>query len=290
MPDLITRHYNRKKLKALHAGLRAVVQLLFFIFLPSAFTAAWGGIKNACSQVGLHALIEQTAFVKVLLFLCLYTMLFGRFFCGYACAFGSIGDALHAVYLKICRKMKRRPLKLPGRLAAMMSLIKYLILALAVVLCCLGMYGQLKGTSPWDIFSMLRAGNPRFEGYRAGLVIFILLLIGMFFCERFFCRFFCPMGAVFSLLPVLPLFSLQRDRKECLKGCSACTRMCPSDIELPASFSAAVRGDCFQCQKCIETCPQGNVHCGFKWLRGNEMWFTILRAVVLALLLHLSGI
>ena len=43
----------------------------------------------------------------------------------------------------------------------------------------------------------------------------------------------------------------------------------------------AVSGDCFQCQKCIDICPQKHIHCGIRKLKGNEFWFTILRALIL---------
>ena len=114
-----------------------------------------------------------------------------------------------------------------------------------------------------------------------GLVVLILLIAGMCVQERFFCRFFCPMGAVFSLLPVLPFFALHRTRKNCRKGCKACAKICPSQIGLPSDGDWAVSGDCFQCQKCIDICPQKHIHCGIRKLKGNEFWFTILRALIL---------
>ena len=136
---------------------------------------------------------------------------------------------------------------------------------------------------------MLHAGRLHLNGYVPGLVILLLLVVGMALQERFFCRVFCPMGAVFSLLPVLPAFSLVRDRESCIKGCSACTKKCPSDIELPDAKSPAVTGDCFQCQKCIDTCPRQNVHCQMEKLKGNEVVFTLIRAgILLVLFLHLG--
>ncbi|MFQ9387568.1 MAG: 4Fe-4S binding protein [Coprococcus sp.] len=88
------------------------------------------------------------------------------------------------------------------------------------------------------------------------LCLLVLIMVGMAVQERFFCRFLCPMGAVFSWLPMLPFFTLKREREQCIKGCSACTKQCPSDIGLPEVGSLNVSGDCFQCQKCIDTCPR----------------------------------
>ena len=120
--------------------------------------------------------------------------------------------------------------------------------------------------------------------------LFAGILVGMALCERFFCRFLCPMGAVFSLLPMLPIFSVRRKQEQCAKGCSACTRCCPADLTLPEAGSWSVNGECFQCQKCVDICPKKNAHSGIGKLRGNEIWFTILRAVVLGVVLVLAGI
>ncbi|WP_353962897.1 hypothetical protein [Ruminococcus sp.] len=112
----------------------------------------------------------------------------------------------------------------------------------------------------------------------------------MVFCNRFFCRFLCPMGAVFSLLPVLPLFSVRREREGCVKGCSACERCCPADLQLPEADSWNSNGDCFQCQKCLDICPKKNARSGRGFFRGNEVWFAVLRAGILVAVLILAGI
>ena len=122
------------------------------------------------------------------------------------------------------------------------------------------------------------------------VLLLVLILVGMVFCERFFCRFLCPMGAVFSLLPILPFFSVRRKREKCAKGCTACEKVCPSDLSLPEDGSWNVSGDCFQCQKCLEICPKKNAKSSIRNFRGNEIWFTLLRAVVLAAVLILAGI
>lgn len=272
--NLTARH--RKKL---HIWLRAGIQLICFLLFSSAFTAAFGGVKYIAVQLGAGEKVEWTGFTAALSGLCGFTIVFGRFFCGFACAFGSLGDFVHGVYCRICRKCRKKPLKLNGKWCAGLSSLKYFVLAVIAVLCFLGVYPKLRGSSPWDVFSMIRGGNFRLAGYLPGLVILLLILAGMCVQERFFCRFLCPMGAVFSMLPVLPVFSLSRNRETCAPRCSACTGRCPSDIQLPADGSYETSGDCFQCQKCVDTCPKQNIHCqGEEGLRGNEAWFTVVRS------------
>ena len=275
--------------KKLHAYIRAAIQVVFFICFPSAFTTAFSAIKSIFTQIGSQAPIAWSSFLTVCLALCAFTIVFGRFFCGYACAFGSLGDAVRSLYVFICKKCKKKPItwkpkKLP------LHFLKYGVLLVVGCLCFTGVYSDLKGWNPWDVFSMLRAGNIHLGGYWLGILLFAGILVGMALCERFFCRFLCPMGAVFSLLPMLPILSGRRKQEQCAKGCSACTRCCPADLTLPEAGSWSVNGECFQCQKCVDICPKKNAHSGIGKLRGNEIWFTILRAVVLGVVLVLAGI
>ncbi len=263
--------------KKIHPYVRAAIQLICFLFFSSAFTAAFGGIKYIASQLGAGEKIQWTAFVAALAGLCAFTIIFGRFFCGFACAFGSLGDAVHWLYLWICKKIKKKPIRLRADLCEKFSAVKYLILLLIVVLSFFGVYTKLRGASPWDVFSMLHAGNFQVIEYIPGLLLLLSIIGGMCVQERFFCSFLCPLGAVFSMLPVLPLFTLRRNREDCIKGCAGCTRKCPSDIGLPEDGSWETAGDCFQCQKCIRTCPKENIRCGWKVLRGDEIIFTLVR-------------
>ncbi|MCD8149638.1 MAG: 4Fe-4S binding protein [Clostridiales bacterium] len=272
---------DKKKMKKIRVWIRAVIQLLFFLFIPSAFTASFNGVKYIFTQIGDGASLEITSFVATLIVLCIYTVIFGRFFCGFACAFGSLGDALHAFYVWVCKKIKKKPIKIRAGWMKKLSAVKYLVLAAIAVLCFTGYYSKTQGSSPWDVFSMLHAGNFHLSGYTVGVILLILIAVGMCLQERFFCRVLCPMGAVFSILPVLPLFSLRRDRDNCIKGCKACTMKCPADIELSPDKSPEAAGDCFQCQKCIDTCPKGNIHTGFNGVKGNEIVLTLVRAGVL---------
>ena len=188
---------------------------LFYIYSICLYRSTFAGGKNTFfTQIGAGEKVAMTSFVTVLLVICLYTMVFGRFFCGFVCAFGAFGDALHALYTKACKKRKKKPVKIPEKAVWILGYMKYLVLLLIVLLCYSGVYGKAQGTSPWDVFSMIHAGNFRLGGYGIGLVVLILLIAGMCVQERFFCRFFCPMGAVFSLLPVLPFLRPSQDEKK----------------------------------------------------------------------------
>lgn len=285
------RRVNKKRrMQRIRAAVRAGIQLVFFILLPSAYSSAFSGVKYILTQVGSRSLISMTPFITILIVLLSYTIIFGRFFCGYACAFGAFGDWVHALYVFICYKRKKKPVKLPRWAQEGLPAVKYVVLAAILFLCWRGIYGKLPKWNPWEIFSMLRAGNFRFSGYRLAIIIFVFILVGMFFVERFFCRFLCPMGAVFSLLPILPYFTLHRDRPNCIKGCAQCENTCPTGVKLPTDGSFDLSGECIYCEKCVGVCPKANIHCGVsRGLHGNEIWFTVLRAGILMALLFAIG-
>ena len=86
-------------------------------------------------------------------------MIFGRFFCGFACAFGSFGDAVNAIYRAVCKKLKKKPVQIPEHVASKLAYLKYVLLIIIVLMCYNGVYSKAQGTSPWDVFSMLHAGT-----------------------------------------------------------------------------------------------------------------------------------
>lgn len=267
--------------------IRAVIQLIFFILAPSVYTAAFGGIKEIAGNIGASDPIAMSSFVTALIAVCIYTILFGRFFCGYACAFGSLGDAVYAAGQAIQKKLKKKLPKLPDRAVLVLQKVKYLILAIIVVLCAAGVYGSLSGWSPWDVFSMLTSLRIPEAKYWLGGVLLVLIVIGMAVQERFFCQFLCPMGAVFALLPHIGTY--RRDRTNCLPRCSACEKNCPVHVETDASNPHC--GECICCGKCSDICPKRNISYIKYGTDGNTWIPVIVRSVILfALFFALSMI
>lgn len=107
---------SAKQIKKIHTWLRAAIQLLYFIFLPSVYTAAFAGVKYIFTQLGAGQQVAMTSFVTILVVVCGYTFLFGRFFCGFACAFGTLGDAVHALYRFIFKKLKKKAGSASGKM------------------------------------------------------------------------------------------------------------------------------------------------------------------------------
>ena len=148
---------------------------------------------------------------------------------------------------------------------------KYIVLVAVLALAAAGYGSTVSMNSPLSAFSRLHALKP--VSSMIGLGLFILILIGMALEPRFFCRFCCPLGAIFSLLPVMPFSVVQRDRERCIKGCKACQMVCPASLELPSKEEGdnAMSGECFACGKCAEQCPRRNAERPFpgKYLKSK---------------------
>lgn len=261
------------------ALLRVLIQIVFFLAAPSAFSSAFAGIKEIGTEFSEGAPLVWTSFTAVLILLLVFTVICGRFFCGYACAFGAVGDWIHLVSAWIQRKLFHRVFVIPAKAAKLLQWLKYVVLAGILILCVLGQQQIVNENSPWTVFSFLSAGNAVPDGKTIGIVLLILVVCGMAVQERFFCQFLCPMGAVFSLLPVIPLGQLVRNREQCGNGCSACARMCPVQLELEED--SACSGECIRCGKCSGICPKQNIRTGWFGLRGTEPVWTVLQAAAL---------
>lgn len=241
------------------ALLRAIIQTIFFVAMPGAFVAGFNGVKQLFLRIGTGSVLQLDSFTLSLLGLCGFTILFGRFFCGWVCAFGSLGDFVYGLSGLVQKKLlhRKRQFALPHKAVLWGQKLKYLVLLSIVVMCAANQYGKLTGTDPWEVFSRLTALHTPPEGFGIGIALFVLILIGMALQPRFFCQFLCPMGAVFALLPVLPFAQLHRDGENCIPGCNACANRCPVDLKL--DDESLCSGECIGCEACVGTCPRSNI-------------------------------
>lgn len=261
---------------------RAGIQVLFFLTAPSAFSSAFSGIKEIFTAFSQGAELQFTSFAKTLVFLSVFTIVFGRFFCGHACAFGAVGDWIYTLSSVIRKKMiKKKKLRIPERIQVYMQYVKYVVLFAVVMACFAGHQRSINKNSPWTIFAFLSSFHVPRGDVAVGSILLVSIAIGMAFQERFFCQFLCPMGAVFSLLPILPFGQLRRDRERCIKGCGACSRKCPVALELETGSMRS--GECIRCGRCADVCPKKNISIGWLPISGAEPAWVGLQAAILFL-------
>ena len=110
----LTAAQQRQRDKKRRTWLRAGVQLFFFVSMPGAFVAGFSGVKQIFLHIGAGEVLSVDSFTLSLMGLCGFTLLFDRFFCGYACAFGSLGDAVWALSGLIQKKLFHRKKTAPS--------------------------------------------------------------------------------------------------------------------------------------------------------------------------------
>jgi ferredoxin-type protein NapH len=90
-----------------------------------------------------------------------------------------------------------------------------------------------------------------------GLVVFPIIVIAEVVLLRGWCRSFCPIGALMSLLSAgNKTFRPRVDTDKCLRGkgvdCGECVGVCPESLD-PHSLKIP---ECTKCGKCVEHCPE----------------------------------
>ena len=260
-PRKLSAAQKRARAQKTHAAVRFAVQIAFFILAPGVFSSALNGVKYLMAQIGAIQAIEPTSFVLVLAGIIAYTVLFGRFFCGYACAFGAMGDVLFALAAPLRRILRIPTLQAHPRLLAWLQPLKLLVLLGVCALCFAGAWDAVASWDPWAVFGKLTSGSGWDGIAKKGLAVLVIVMVFQALFERSFCRFLCPMGALFSLLPTLPFSQFNRQRALCGKKCNRCQDSCPVDIHPDqGSFHA---GECISCGRCAVGCPLGNVNLVF---------------------------
>jgi len=243
----------KKKIKKIQL-FRHIVQLILFVLSPGLFILAFSGLKSIYEMIikgnfnfiqAFPSLIEFVTAITI-------TIIFGRFFCGWICAFGAYNDLLYIVG----KKVFKINFKVNPKVDAALKYLKYVVLLLLVVFVWTMGSKVLATTSPWDAFAQITDFPQVLSDYTIGVTFLLLITIGSLYVERFFCRYLCPLGAVFNIFSRIGIVKISKPSEKCGK-CRACTQNCA--MGLPLYKVESVRGgDCINCLNCVEVCPRNN--------------------------------
>lgn len=227
-----------------------------------------GSLQNAVA-----ASADRPAFYVVGLLL-LFGLLLGRVICGFLCPFGLIQELIYKLPTK---KLKK------NRLTRRLSWLKYGILAAFAIgipawfaLRRVSLPGFCKficpaGTLEGAVLLLLHPANDALRALTGPLFAWKLSVLAGILCAcvflyRAFCRFLCPLGALYSLMSRLALLGVRVDPARCT-DCGACVRVCKLDIR------AVGDRECVHCGDCIGVCPTGAIsfRAGKLVLRGPDL-------------------
>ena len=171
-------------------------------------------------------------------------------FCGWACPIGFLGELAARLG---GLGWKRRPV-VPSKADGWLKLLRYVVLAVALFFTYRAGELVLRGYDPFYlIFSAFGHGS---AGWLSVAVLGALAL-GAFVVPMLFCRYLCPMGAVFDPFSRIGLIRIRRDPAKCT-ACGHCGQACPHRI--PVHQLHAVRHrDCTNCLECLDACPERDV-------------------------------
>lgn len=266
--------YGMKNKQSKIQILRCIIQISAFVLLPALFVEAFSGVKALVETLFIGSPLDIGALFPALL-LIIASLLLGRFFCGWLCAFGTMGDMLY----HFGRRFLKLKYKMPAKADRYLKHLKYALLLILGVTWVLGT-NPFEGFSPWDSFGLLASFPPEFEyaltTFLLGTIILIGIILLSIFVERFFCRYLCPLGAIFSLASEFKSVKIKKPCVDCGK-CKACSYACAMGIPLSGKDEISA-GECIGCMKCIVPCQRENVRLS-AFSRGIAQLFAAYAAV-----------
>lgn len=229
------------------------------------------GAFGACPIGSLQAVIVSVKYRTSFYvggIITLFGVIFGRFICGWLCAFGLIEDLLYRIPAK--------KLTIPKKIDWALRYLKYVILVVFVLLLpsvltnefgvsapyfceLICPVGTLEGGIPLVLLKESLRNTIGFLFYwKFAILIFMVLLSIVVY--RPFCKYLCPLGAIYGIFNKVSIIRLHVDKDSCV-DCKKCVSVCPMQVEpnkVPDSM------ECIRCGKCTSACPTEALKIGIK--------------------------
>ncbi len=217
-----------------------------------------GSLQNALAESKTKV---PTYIIGIIL---LYSIILGRTICGFLCPVGLLQELLYKI---------RTPKLKKNKITRILSYFKYVLLGVLVIGIPL-IYGlQAKniplpgfckyicpaGTFEGAIFLLSNPNNTDFFSMLGHLFtwkfcLLIIFVVSSVFIYRFFCRFFCPLGAIYGLFNKLAILGVKVDDSKC-DHCNVCISNCKMDVKKVGDH------ECIQCGECMKGCHNNAI----KW-------------------------
>ena len=227
-----------------------------------------GALQNALANSGTRAP------VYVLGILALFGIILGRTICGFLCPTGLLQDFAYKI---------RTPKLKKSKVTRLLSYLKYILLVVLVIAVPLAFVGQDRlipafckfvcpaGTFGGAISLLFHPDNADLYGMLGPMftwkfALFCAIAVACVFIYRAFCRFICPLGAIYGFFNKIALLGIKLDKEKCT-DCGLCVAHCKMDIKRVGDH------ECINCGECIAVCPTKAIRWkGSKlFVRANEV-------------------
>jgi polyferredoxin len=178
-------------------------------------------------------------------------ILFRRSFCGLICPLGAIQE----FFAKVGQKIFRKKFIISSKVDKPLRYLKYIILFVTVYYAWKTAGLWMAPYDPWSAYAHMSEGlESVWEESAVGLIILIVTIVGSLLYDRFFCKYLCPMGALYGIIGKISYFRVARNENICI-DCGECSKVCPMNIDVQ-HIKEVKTAECINCQTCVMSCPE----------------------------------
>lgn len=233
-----------------------------YLCVPGLNCYSCPGALGSCPIGALQATLNSREYkiaLYVIGFLVVVGTVLGRFVCGFLCPFGLVQDLLFKIpFIKKIRT-------LPGE--KFLRYFRFVILAIFVILLPMVIVDFTGLGDPWFCKYICPAGT--LEGgiplvllnesmrsaigflYKWKIAILIFTILVSIIIYRPFCRYICPLGAIYGVFNKISIYRYHIDTEKCTE-CGACQKNCKLNIKVYQNPNSI---DCIRCGECKDVCP-----------------------------------